>query len=476
VSVFRRPLAFRLFVLLLIAGLTLPRMWQRGMFGDGLLYATIARNLSVGIGSFWAPSFTHTRWPEFFEHPPLGFALEGGAFWILGDSLVVERAYSLAMLAIHAFVIAMLWRRLLPAKHDWLPLLFWILPSIVVWGVINNMLENAQALFTSTAVLLAYHACRAARARSAVLWSGAAAVAIVAAVLIKGPVGFFPLVAPAALLLLPRTQRPDLSRLALVTFTLVAALGVIAAGLFAYEPSHRALSIYLQTQVVPALQGHREIADDARPMVRFVGNGIVLRMSVLAAILWAIGRYVAGARTRPAAPTRWFLALGVCASLPLGVSPKLSGHYFLPCVPFFALGFASLIVGQVDAASTWLTGRATHRTRRIVGAIAVTLALAITIGPLLQARLRNRDVALLGELDAIAAAMPRGETIGLCTRTARSDWQLEAYVNRFYRVTLDPRDVPVNGWWLQADRTCVVPPVCTVAARGDLLALYRCQS
>jgi hypothetical protein len=40
----------------LLAVLTVPRTTQRGMFGDGLMYATISRNLSIGVGSFWAPT------------------------------------------------------------------------------------------------------------------------------------------------------------------------------------------------------------------------------------------------------------------------------------------------------------------------------------------------------------------------------------------------------------------------------------
>ena len=148
------PVVFRLGVAALLIALTLPRMAQRGMFGDGLLYATIARNLSIGSGSLWAPRYTETAWAEFYEHPPLGLALEAAAFWLLGDHLIVERAFSLIVFGLHALVIAMIWRRVQPAALDWLPLLFWLVPSIVTWGAVNNMLENTQALFTSIAILL----------------------------------------------------------------------------------------------------------------------------------------------------------------------------------------------------------------------------------------------------------------------------------------------------------------------------------
>lgn len=47
------------------------------MFVDGVTYAAIARNLAQGNGSFWSPFYTATLYPQFFEHPPLGFALQG---------------------------------------------------------------------------------------------------------------------------------------------------------------------------------------------------------------------------------------------------------------------------------------------------------------------------------------------------------------------------------------------------------------
>ena len=186
----------RLAVVALLLALTIPRMAQRGMFSDGLVYATIARNMGIGVGSLWAPNYTQTAWTEFYEHPPLGLALEAVAFHALGDHLIVERFYSLLVLALHAVVIAGIWRRLLSAPLDWLAVLFWLTPSIVSWGAVNNMLENTQALLTTTAVLLMLDATRASTAAATAIGSAVAGVAVVAAVLTKGPAGFFPLVAP----------------------------------------------------------------------------------------------------------------------------------------------------------------------------------------------------------------------------------------------------------------------------------------
>lgn len=50
-------------------------MTQRGMFGDGLLYAAIAKNLAHGVGTFWAPVLSSTTYAPFREHPPFGLGL-----------------------------------------------------------------------------------------------------------------------------------------------------------------------------------------------------------------------------------------------------------------------------------------------------------------------------------------------------------------------------------------------------------------
>jgi hypothetical protein len=87
----------------------------------------------------------------------------------------------------------------------------------------------------------------------------------------------------------------------------------------------------------------------------------------------------------------------------------------------------------------------------------------------------RRDAALIGDLDAIEHAMPRAALIGACPhpRAAR-DWGLHSYVQRWYRVSLDARAQPVNGFFLRSDPACAVPESCAPAASGESLTLFRC--
>src|SRR5580704_17565631 len=105
------------------------------MFVDGVTYASIARNLAEGQGSIWTPFYTSTIYPQFHEHPPLGFWLQSLWFRVFGDHLFVERGYSITAALATAFVIAWIWRRLKTdqglSSWTWLPILFWIVVPVV---------------------------------------------------------------------------------------------------------------------------------------------------------------------------------------------------------------------------------------------------------------------------------------------------------------------------------------------------------
>ena len=385
------PAIYRFLLVAILIALTVPRMTARGMFGDGLLYATIARNLSVGVGSFWKPALSATSYPVVYEAPPLGFALQSLAFRVFGDHFSVERVYSVLHVRRARAADRVIWRRLQPPGLDWLPLLFWILPSIVTWGVVNNMLENTQAVATTAAVLMLFLAAQTRSSDRAAAWSLAAAALVVAAVLIKGPVGFFPLAVPFLLFLWRRTDRP---RLAVMTAALFGGVGAAAVVLAAYEPSRNALTEYVQLQVLPSLRGEREINADPLATVRHLGLGVAARMAIVCGVFWMFGR---GAGRPQWTTAMLFFSIALSASLPIAVSPKLAGHYFLPSVPFFALGFASLAA----APASRLLGPAPGWHRRVPALLGAALLIASVAVPILHGSVEPRDEDLIRNLDVV---------------------------------------------------------------------------
>jgi 4-amino-4-deoxy-L-arabinose transferase-like glycosyltransferase len=449
--------------------LILPRIAQPGMFVDGVTYAVLARNLAAGVGSFWAPSFSTTVYPVFHEQPPLGIALESLAFRLLGDHLYVERLFSILVFALTAVLIVRLWRRLLPAAFDWLPLLFWVVPSIVTWGAINNMLEATQALFTTLAVLLLVDAMLAERSGRTLIGAAVAGLTVIAAVLTKGPVGLFPLVVPGLTLLIARRGPTSTKRLVLVWTTVLAVTGAAGTAIYAIPEARHALSEFARTHVVPALQGERGLPRRSFDIARHFTLGIVARMSVLLALLWLIrprSREVPGVRWQVAS---FFFGVALVASLPLLASPVLAGHYFIPSVPLFALAVATVALPAVQAYRERTDGYA----RFIPTAIGVALAALAVMVPLVRGPMGKRDADLIQALRAIAPNLPRGGTIGTCA-SAAEDWGLHNYLQRFSRVSLAATGRSGDGRFLIRRVACAPPPECSEIAREGELALYRC--
>ena len=77
--------------------LLLPLLFTKGMFFDGLTYASIARNINEGVGTLWVPSYTPTIHPEFYEHPPFSFGLHSIFYRLFGDEPWVDRIYPYTM-------------------------------------------------------------------------------------------------------------------------------------------------------------------------------------------------------------------------------------------------------------------------------------------------------------------------------------------------------------------------------------------
>jgi 4-amino-4-deoxy-L-arabinose transferase-like glycosyltransferase len=105
---------FYIFLFSLGLLLFIPNLLQKGMFVDGLWYATISKNLAEGFGSFWSPAFTHTMAPVFIDHPPLVFGIQSLFFKVLGDALYVEKIYALFIISLTLVLIIILWRIIRP--------------------------------------------------------------------------------------------------------------------------------------------------------------------------------------------------------------------------------------------------------------------------------------------------------------------------------------------------------------------------
>lgn len=465
----RHNLPFYLLVVGAYSFLTVPRAAQPGMFGDGMIYAVIARNLAEGVGSVWAPAFDSPQAP-FYEHPPLGFVLQSLAYRAFGDHYAVERVYSIGLGALTMLLLAALWRRTaLDPRYDWLPAVFWLLPSTITWSAINNMLDLAQGVWTTLAVLAVVHSLDG-RART--LWAALAGVATTAAVLTKGPTGLFPIAAPvvAGLVL---GQRSAALRSGAV---MLASAGSLALLLAFGSQSRAALSTYLQGQVFASISGIRG-ADRWMSLPRHLMMGVVARMAVLTALVWLASRVRIRARPAPEGAARrvaFFFLIALAASVPVAISARIIGHYFVPSIPFFALGFAALTYRQLDLPhARW---HASPAVRVATSVICLTLVAAAVGMPLSGIRWEPRDVEQVAEYGALAPLLPPRATAGTCPGTVLN-WNGAVYLQRFLRLGLDEGPARgSHGFFLRSSHNpCEIPPSCKSLRAGSSVELFRCS-
>lgn len=453
----------------------LPRLVRRGLFLDGLTYAAIARNMAEGHGHFWQPSYTTTIYPAFYEHPPLAFWLQSLWFRSLGDHWYVERLYCAAAAVAIAALTAWTWRAAYRADGgsvddaaavEWLPLLLWIAVPVVSWTIVGNLLEATVGVFAAAAVA-AIAVGTAVGTRSAAAASGAlSGLCVGGAVLSKGPVGLFPLVAPMMLAILPERRRRLIACAA-------AQLGTVAlcALLIAALPAARTSILrYLTDQVAASLAGRREVSRSSWTILIALGPGVWLPMLVVAVLALLIARRWSPTSGRDRRVAAAFTLVGLAGTLPMLMSPKQSGFYVMPAVPFLAIGVAAIMRSTVvEMVRRIAAVRAAWSIAAVALLLAISTVAAIGLGAF------DRDAERIAEMDRLASSVPRGDTIGLCP-AANGDWVLHAWFQRRFEVSLDA-SATRHEWFLKAgpDAPDCPPQDCTPAATGGSLVLMRCS-
>ena len=437
----------------------LPRMVSHGLFMDGLWYAVIARNLALGVGSFWRPMFTPAITPAYFaDHPPLVFAIEALFYRVLGDHWWVAKVYSMAIALLTMGLIQLLWRdaerragaaRAPGFAAGWLPLLFWVATPVVTWSFSNNMLENTMGAF----ILLASWAfLRAGDSRRWTAWSALAGAALFAGVLCKGVVALFPLAFPAILVLTLR--KPSPWRALAQTLLALAVLAGLAGLVLASADARAYATRYFEGNFVPLVSGSR---GGVANRLHIVGKLFLelLPSLVLAGLIWLGTRGRGSAReagrVRAAAA---FVGLGLAGSLPLVASPIQSGFYLLPSFAAFAVGFAIFLRPGAEA----ILARLADHDRWRAWTTAVTLALLVGTLAFSITRIGTigRDEPMIADVRAIGTIVPRGATVAACPAMLR-DWGLHGYLALYDHVTMDAGSTD-HEFAVVREGACAPPP------------------
>ena len=408
-----------------------PAFLSEGMFMDGLMYATMSKNLANGMGTFWQPHFSEIIFPSFINHPPLAIGLESIFFRILGDGRVVEKLYSVFAILITASLIVAIWKSLgKRSRFGWLPLLFWIAMPSVTWAATNNMLENTMGIFICLSVLFYIRSLNSNRFLFIIL-SG---IMLSLGFLTKGFVTFFPLSFPFFFWLFERKTK----FWSVVTDTLIITSISLIFLLLLY------LTVPQYRETLPDYLGvtFDLVGGAATKSSRFF---IVYRLLMellpviglmLAVIVWYRIKKLDSARMKAdlnsAAP---FFFLGLSGVLPIMITKVQSGYYLLTSLPFFAISLSLLVSSRIETILGLINFQSTgYKTFKIISVTLLVTGIVLSVS---FSGSVSRNKNMIYDMKLISDRLTEKSTINILPEMW-TNWSLHTYYARYKNISLDP--------------------------------------
>ena len=437
-TLLNRQTPFWLIAFSVLIVLTLPTLIQDGMFMDAMLYTSVSHNLSMGIGTFWFPQFSVHNvagLSSFHEQPPLVFGIQSIFYKLFGDSMYVERFYTFLTMCITAMLTMFLWKEIFRNQTDykklgWLPLVLWITIPVCFWSYSNNMHENTMGIFTLCSVLLTYMAFRSGKFQIILfLLSG---ISIFLASLSKGVPGLFPIVIPFLYWL--TTKKISFSKAFFQTLTIIILPFLIYVILFCIPDSKESLSIYFFKR---ALHRMNEVPTvDSRFYILGRLFMELIPQLILVAIFFSIAKlkkieFNFSKQTRESV---FFIFVGLSASAPLMLTLVQKGFYFVPSLPFFAIGLSILIAPIIlDLTERINTQGKKYKLFLLLSSL---LLIGTTTFALMQKGKVSRNKELLHDIYLIGTVVPRQTTVSIPS-AMWNEWDLQCYLVRYFNISLE---------------------------------------
>ena len=436
---------FYLFVAFLFLGIVSVELFSDGMFMDGLLYADISRNMAKGLGSFWKPHLTHTLYPAFYEHPPLAFGIQSLCFNFFGDSIYVERFYSLFTFSIVGYLIVLIWDKFTQDQNTgWVPLFFWVITSGIAWAAANNMLENTMSIFVCLSFLFYLNSIQSKR----FLWVILAGLTLSLGVLTKG---FFCLYLWGAPLFfwLFKQKRPFfqmiIDTVIVISFT---TFPILLLWFVSSDAQHNMLS-YFNKQVIGSIENVRTVDTRLAILGGFLNSIAAPLIIALIAVLTVLRQK--GYRFLFKLNIREFLmftVISLSGVIPIMISLKQRNFYILTVYPFFALGLAYYLYPILKLGINKITIESKgFKVFKVITFCIILISTSLSIG---QINRVGRDNLLIIDCKAVIRATGKDMTINICS-DMYSNWSLHGYFARYGNVSLDDNQENVCRYYLSKE-------------------------
>lgn len=462
-----KTMTFKYFALFYIVAMFLPRLVVQGLFGDGLLYSSIARNMAIGKGSIWQPFFSSSYWldnvpPIYYENPPLMLWFESLLFQFIGDYWWIEKLFSLIILILNCLLIIRIWQ-LFEQKYNFnvkglscLVLVFWYLMPRVLWGNPNNLMDNNLLTFCLLAIYFilklmtknnttntlnkSFNFINRPLSINAIynaFYLFLSSLSIFLGILTKGPVALYPLSIPILFAFFTK----EMTFKKAFNYTLIlTALSVFLFVIFIYFNKNAQLyfSNYWEQRLLAVIVGSR---DDMKLngwerldilMTLFIELLPILIVFLLFYIGLKIKKLNINTPKQYINLGLFFFFVGLSATLPIMISTKQSGIYLIPGLPmfafsaaFFALPFFERLV-NLKMFSVFSKRFTYFSWFGLAVTLIYTAAITGDYG---------RDKLLLSDVRTLKSIIPEDEKVGVCYDMMK-DFTFHVNLQRFCRYEL----------------------------------------
>lgn len=412
------------------------RLMRLGIYGDGVEYANVARNMADGLGSFWKPYHDDFGYRVFHEHPPFVFWVQSWFFRLFGNGPYLEGFYGFFIGLLILFFTGLFWQQVrrdfqYVGVGSWWPMLLLVPLPIFTYILAINRIVNTWTLLAIIATYLAYLS--SVKARHAVYFSILAGGAIYLGFIAKGPVAFFPFGVP---LLAWLTLKANFSRaLTAAILSLITFAVILLATFYFYPDSVKFWQGFWQAQVVASLKSER---GSGRPhwhlLQRWISEMIV---PFLIAGVFTLAFRVPFRKIRFNRQALFFLLTALAGSLPFLISTRQHGRYILHSYPLFLLSLACVtenIAGQIESVIT----------RKKFVRLGIGIITGIFLISALAGMLYNKDKVarrkpFYHDIYLQKIKLPERIIVSVCPQAIiHHDW-LFADMQRFYRSSLTPK-------------------------------------
>ncbi|WP_378183316.1 ArnT family glycosyltransferase [Aquimarina sp. SS2-1] len=441
----RKYIVFHILIILLLLIIIADNLFSEGMFMDGSIYASISKNLSNNIGSFWYPHFTETIAPQFHGHPPLALGLQSVFFNIFGDSIFIERFYGLGIHMLVLLCIIVIWKEIGNDKSTaWVPVLFWFSIYAVRWAVSNNILENTMMLFVCLSIIFYLKSQKKHRYFFIVL-SG---LALSAGVLSKGLTCLYCWFLPFWI----GVFKKEFNLRDIVSDTTVLVSCTVLPILLLYLISGEAadsLTKYVEIQIINSL--NNEVTVDSRfyiikSFMVAIREPLIVFLSLLIFIRLFVSKiHFSRKQVQKSLP---FLIVSFFGVFPVMISLKQSYIYIITVYPIFSIGLASLMEPLLLKMMEFInTKKNLFNLILIVNVCALFLAI-LQINKNFGAI--NSDVNIIRDVQKIIKVVPENSTISI-SPNMYNQWPLHGYFARYANISLDSDIQKSHSYFLTQD-------------------------